>query len=247
MKYLASVWKVFIGTFKLKMSFMLVLAYEVLFFLAVAGFSMLLKKWLISIGTKYSSISAFLVTPENAAMVKGFFFDSIVAGLGFVVLCYVAYVILQAFSWRAVVGETPSTKFILRFAGLNVIWLVPWLLIAWFFIAGLKGNYAAGGLTALVILFTHLTLIMQHASAHDNKRVKESVVTAFTVGFGRLHKFIVPYLFATILFIVWSQLWRLIPQVTTMGFAAVLLLCAIFAPFTAWLKFYIHKLLPVVA
>lgn len=246
MNYLAGVWKTFIGTFRFRMNFLLVLAYEILFFLAVAGFGMLLKRWLISIGTKYSGISAFLVTPENAAMVKGFFFDSIIAGLGFVALCYVAYVILQAFSWRAVVGESPSTKFILRFAGLNIIWLVPWLLIAWFFIAGLKGNYAAGGVAVLVILFTHLTFIMQHTFAHNNKRVKESIATAFTVGFGKLHKFIVPYLFATVLFILWMQVWRLIPQVTTMGFAGVLLLCVIFAPFTAWLKFYIHRLLPTV-
>ena len=50
---------------------------------------------------------------------------------------------------------------------------------------------------------------------------------------------------ATVLFIVWSQLWRLIPQVTTMGFAGVLLLCVIFAPFTAWLKFYMHRLYAV--
>ena len=225
------------------MPFAIVLAYEIIFFLVVAGFLMLFRQVLINIATKFGGANPYAVSPEAVSAIKSFFYQSIAATLGLLLLIFIAYIILQGFAWLQVVGGKHSIRYFGRFVLVNLAWFIPWLVVMWFFIVGLQGSFAATGLIVLAILFTHLTFIMQHAFASDKSYpIKKSMGKAFSIGIGKIHLFIIPYLLATIVFFIWSQIWRLIPQ-TNFNFALIVLATTVFAPFLAWFKFYLHRLL----
>jgi hypothetical protein len=243
MPYWKSVGKVFLDAFRLDIRFVFVLVYDILFFLLLAGVGVLGGKALGSIASGFTGINTSIITAETAAAVKSFFVTSIAAILGFLALVFIIYAVLQALAWATIIQRRPTIKYLVQFFLLNFGWLIGWTAVGWFFTAGLQGGYVTAGVIVLAILFTHLTFVMQHAFVFENKGIKASMGRAFSLGLGGIHRFIVPYLLAAAVFFIWAQLWRLVPVQTPSGFAFAALACIIFAPFLAWLKFYLHALL----
>ncbi|HSU72444.1 MAG TPA: hypothetical protein VLJ21_01185 [Candidatus Binatia bacterium] len=240
--YFKRIGTAFITTFReLRMPFVMTLAYEILFVLVVTLIAVGGRHFLGVVGTQFSAPT--YVTESTAAAVQSFFLQSMGVMLATLAAIIVAYIILQGFAWLAVVGKKPSGRFFVKFFLLNAGWLFVWAVVGWFFIVGLKSQFATVGLITLALLFLHLTALLQHASVSQGLSVKQSIAYAFSTGIGKLHRFIVPYLLAVVLFLLWSQVWRIVPAQSISGFSFVVLACVIFAPFLAWYKFYLHKLL----
>lgn len=244
MQYLHKIWKSFIDSFKyLRISYLIVIAYEILFFLAVVGIFILFQNILINIAANFSQINPYALSAENVSAMRAFFVQSIAATIGMLLLAFIAYVILQGFAWLQIVGGKHTWRYFWRFIVLNFAWLIPWVVLMWFFVTGLKGVHATVGLLVLAIFFVHLTFIMQHSFAKDpNLGIKSSIGKAFSIGIGKIHWFIIPYVLGFVVFMIWGQIWRLIPQ-TNPAFGLIILSLVIFAPFLAWFKFYLHRLL----
>jgi hypothetical protein len=240
--HLAKTWKAFRDSFKLGMPFLFSLASEILFFLALSGIAILSAKWLVSIGSSFTGFNPYDISDKTAAFASSFITQSLLAIGITLLLVFIVYTICQALSWNAIFSRKLSFRFIRRFFLLNVAWLIPWVIVAWFFVVGLQGKFAAFGLVFLAIMFTHLTFLLQHAFLMDHG-IKQSMGIAFSVGIGSIHKFIVPYIFAAAVYFLWSLVWYAVPKSNNLGFSLVVLSCVIFAPYLAWFKFYLHKLL----
>lgn len=249
MKYFRKVWDAFIGTFKdIRIPFVIVIAYEILFFLAVTGIFFLFQEALMRVAQNFASVNPYSVSPENVSVMKSFFAQSIAVTVGLLFVIFVVYTIIQGLAWLQILERKHTLRYFTRFFLLHLAWLIPWLVIMWFFIVGLKGTFATVGLTILGILFTYLTFIMQHSFVRDpHLGIRKALGAAFSIGIGRIYLFIIPLLLAAVVFIIWSQVWRLVPQIENLGFGLIILASLVFAPFLAWFKFYIDKLLAAFA
>lgn len=236
-------WKAFLATFRdLNLSFAFVLAYEILFFLSVTGFALIARHLLGNIGVAFAGVDVRYVTESTAAAVQSFFVQSISVFVGLMAAIFIAYVLFQGLAWFTVMHKKPTVKSIGKFYLANLGWCFGWGILMWFVIAGLRSGFAATAIIVLMCLSLHLTALMQHGFI-SGMGVRHAMGFAFSTGIGKIHTFIIPYVLAVLLFLIWSQVWRLIPLTQATGFAYVALVCLIFAPFLAWYKFYLHRLL----
>ena len=250
MKYFKTIWKVFIDSFKLKLPYVFVLAYEILFVLTVTALTFPLPRLLGAIGEKFTVVapSRAALTPGAVDELKGFIFQSVSVFVGFMLAVLLAYLIFQSLAWLQITGGKHSKRFFWKFLLANFIWLLPWLFVMWFFVTGLSGKHAAYGLIFLAILFVYQTFIMQNSFVRDpHLGIRKALGAAFSIGIGRIYLFIIPLLLAAVVFVIWSQVWRLVPQIENLGFGLIILASLVFAPFLAWFKFYIDKLLAAIA
>jgi hypothetical protein len=240
LSYLKQIKEAFFRSFKRGFSFLFVFLYEVVFILSTTVLAFFYAGVLGRIGTSFGSIGAYAITPEATAAVKSFLVNSLLATVVFLLLVLLLYTILQALSWQHVLRTKWSWAFLPRFLLLYLGWLTPWAVIFWFFVAGLRGTYAAYGLTILGILFIHLSFLFQQFVAKGDG-FKKSVALTFSIGVGKIHLFLLPYAIGVVIWLLWSQLWRLLPQMSASPFALLAVLCLIFAPLFAWLKFFLSE------
>lgn|GEM_PF-4445496 len=222
---------------------MFVLAYEILFVLLTAGLFLALGDVLDFIGDSLVSANPVLIQQQSTEALRAFFVNSILAIIGTLVCVFILYVIFQWFGWKTVVKK--PAKF-WKFFLLNLIWLASWLVFDWFIIIGLRGVYAVIGVTILASAFLHLTGILHRTYVAGETQIGKAISKTFAIGFGKIHKFVLPYALAVIVFVVWSQVWILSPVDSTGGFALISLFCVVFAPFLAWYKFYLNRILDII-
>jgi O-antigen ligase len=81
-----------------------------------------------------------------------------------------------------------------------------------------------------------------HYSFAGTQSMSKALISIFTLGFAKVRYFILPYILATIAFLVWWQLWRIVGGITIISDVRFILFTAIIlAPFFAWLRLYVAK------
>ena len=245
--YLKATGKTFLHSFKFKLPFVFVLVYELLFVLGLALLSWVLAQVLGSIATNIGDVNPYQFGAETMTQMQTFLTNSVLAAVLFLFAVFIWYAIVQALCWGHILNKTFSAKAIARFVLMNIVWLIPWTLVSWFVIAGVKGNFAVTAVVVVSVLFVHLSWLYQRAVLSNG--IKKSVSIAFNTGFGDVLTFIIPYLLALIVLWVWAQLWFVIVVLLQSrgilleagsAFTAVFLACVILAAFFAWLKFYFN-------
>ena len=244
--YLKNVWKSFISACKLDLRFIFVLLYEILFVLVVTGLLWLFLDVVYRLALTAKDLPTAAFTPANVDLLKQFYVNSVIAFIVLFILIVFAYVIFQGLGWGQVLKKPLTPRFVWRFFLANLLWLVPWFLAAWFFIVAFQQTFVVWGMIIVAILFTHLTLLYQHELVAKGATIKEAISHAFSNGILGIHRFILPYVLATLVFLLWSQIWRFFNLQTPSIFTAVMLAGIIFAPFLAWLKFYMNRVLTVI-
>ncbi len=158
-----------------------------------------------------------------------------------IIASFIVYNIFRFLSWTAVSNQKFSKKLLAKFFGLNAfIWLF-WLVIIVLLAISLKTNpVMITVLTMLLIVAGYFTLLI-HSLFIKTHRIGYSISNGLGIGIGKIHRLIVPFALAITLFVIVSQLFKLIlflaPQFLQ-AFISFLLLIL----YLAWLRFYSYKI-----
>jgi hypothetical protein len=110
---------------------------------------------------------------------------------------FVVFVLLYSFFegmvWLTVMRKKPSWRFFWKFAVLNAIWFVGWLIVLIAAMFLFRSGVALFLLAVIIFLLLHLTLIQAIHFARTNE-IKKTLKNTFLVGFKKIHHFIFPYI-----------------------------------------------------
>lgn len=195
------------------------------------------------LGSVASSVQDFASMPASEATLStlyAFIGKSVGVFVVFLVIVLVAYSISRAFIWSSIVGVKFTKRLVLRMLGLNAVWLAGWLVVWLFLLAGLRPSYAAVATFVVPIVFAVATAILHHVFASDKQlRIGSALARTASMCLGKLHRLLVPLLLSALVFLAWSQVWRVIPAVGSSVFRLFLIGIIIIAPFLAWFRNYL--------
>lgn len=211
-----------------------------LFFIAA-----LVRGFVTVLGSVASSVQDFASMPASEATLStlyAFIGKSVGVAVVFLLIVLVAYSISRAFIWSVIIGSKFAKRLVLRMLGLNALWLTGWLVVWLFLLAGLRASYASVATVVIPVLFVFSTAILHHVFVLDKSlRVGNALAKAASICVGRLYRFIIPIFVSSVVFLVWSQVWRVIPDVGSPVFRLFLIGVVILAPFLAWFRVYVGR------
>jgi hypothetical protein len=177
------------------------------------------------------------------------------AGISVILLPLLAlalYSLFKGLIWQMIVknkavkfGWKPFWKFFL----LNLIWyvvsvpvFVAWLVLIFYIATLFEISWLAWIVLVLsILLWLHLLITMHYSFAHSQK-IGKSLASIFTVGFAKISGFVPIYAIAVVVFLAWSQVWRLVMKISANPKVQLILFGAlIVSPFAAWLRIYIAE------
>jgi hypothetical protein len=166
-------------------------------------------------------------------------------------LLLAVYSLFKGMIWNGLEGEgfRLCWRFSKKFFLANLVWFavsIP-VFIFWPGLLVLVATmYNAKWLSLTIVfvsalLYIHLLTAM-HYSFAGTQSLGKALTSIFSLGFAKIKHFILPYILAAIVFLIWWQLWRIIGGLTTVSEVKFILFTAIIlAPFFAWLRMYIAK------
>lgn len=160
----------------------------------------------------------------------------------FVVLLSVSVIIYSAFKgliWLTILDKKIEWRYFTKFSLLNAIWLALWIIPALVIALGLKPDYFLPVVIAAAIIGIHLTAIMQY-SFTKKQAVLSSLGNTFKIGIGKIKKFLLPYSYMVIVYMILLNIFWVIPKAQNiLTFAMILILMF----YMAWYRQYIAVLL----
>jgi len=163
------------------------------------------------------------------------------------------YSLFKGLIWNGLEGEgfRLCWRFSKRFFWTNLVWFavsIP-VFIVWPGLLVLVATmYNAKWLSIIIVfvsalLYIHLLTAM-HYSFAGTQSLGKALGSIFNLGFAKIRLFILPYILASIVFLIWWQLWRIVGGLTTISEVRFILFTAIIlAPFFSWLRIYAATLL----
>ena len=133
--------------------------------------------------------------------------------------------------------------FIKKFFVLNMLWVIGWFLLSIFIFSGLKPEVFLKWAVGIVLIYSHLTAIMYIAYFTKGNAVK-SLRKAFDIGITKIHYFIIPYIFAGILFLLLNTAISPFQNFafTNLGpNSATIVGVVIYMFYGAWLRIYLYS------
>ena len=94
-----------------------------------------------------------------------------------------------------------------------------------------------GIFTLVSVLVTHLTILL-HRNYVLHRSIKKSFNKSFTIGFGKIHHFILPYLLLVLVFAVLNGVSYFFMIVGAENFVALSITTVFVIFFITWLRFY---------
>lgn len=235
-------WQTFAGSFKLSKDFALLMLFDALFWAALSVLILVLSSALqgpfaslrsIQLG---EGVSLGTIASYNT-LLQGAFTTALVSLAVFWLAVLVVYSLSRGLIWRTLARGTFRARFFLRFALLNLCWCTAWLALV--LVALLTMQPLAGAIAFIVLLFAyvHVTTVL-HARYAKSEKAGESVREAFGTGLGALGRFISPYAYVFLVYVIIAQVQRLIPNA-----AGLVVTFLLFIGFMAWYRTFMTAVL----
>lgn len=237
----------FLESLKLNRNYLLVVLFDTLFY-----FILFVSGYLIS--SILSSKTAFIqqhlkINPETItspialegiqSSIRIFFVYFIIAIVSFVLISLVSYALFKSLGWSIILNKKFNKDLFKKFLEGNALWWLIWLLPAFIFIFALRPDFIGYVYIIIFLLYFHTTTIV-HFSITKTMEIKSSIAKAFTIGFGNIHYFLVPYAFAFIIYFIIFQIFSyaqfLISSKMTLALSFAFVLF-----YLAWFKSYLAK------
>lgn len=239
-------WQAFAGSFKLSKDFALIMLFDALFWAALSVLILLLSSVLqgpfaslrsIQLG---EGVSLGTIASYNT-LLQAAFTTALVALVVFWIIVLAAYSLSRGLVWLTLVRGKFQMQFFLRFALLNLCWCTAWLGLV--LVALLTMQPMAGAIAFIVLLlaYVHITTIL-HAAYAKSREAGASVREAFGTGVGALGRFIIPYAYVFLVYVIVAQVQRLIP-----GAAGLVVTFLVFLAFMAWYRTYFSTIVRRIA
>lgn len=223
--YLKKHWKIFVQSFKdLDRRVFLMLVYDMLFFIIVMACSMVFSSQFVkrSAVVDPTLLEQITVSPEIASSVLSnlhqFFAFLLVSLAIFSLIIFFSMCILKILIWSCVARESITIKEIARFFGVRALWLlistgITLAATPIFILLAFAAKVKSYGLLTISILI--LFLIWLFFSNIKNllyinytkNRSLSAIKSGFSVGIKKVHLFILPYIIASIIFLIFSNLY----------------------------------------
>ncbi len=233
----------FANSFKLGKEFVFIALFDALFYLSIFIFG-----WIFSILTKIQmgklglvqmdpvALTSIEVLESNIKLAQLFITSLIIYVIIFLLLFIISYTLFKGLIWLTLLGKRPSLKYFKKFFFTNLIWAAIWIIPAILALFGLKPSYFTFVAILELLLYIHLTSIL-HYSFTEKQNLKKAYSRILPVGFGKIQSFIIPYVYALIVYIIVAQVFRIIPQQEKVILAVALLLVLFYL---AWFRNYIR-------
>jgi len=245
-KYGQHIFDLFINTFSRWKTIIIIALYDAVYWMLVFG-AVFLFQWQLNIRattaqaatvlTKGALASPDLVS-QNLDAIKGLMTFIIVGVILLVAFCYILYTLSRGLIWTTITNQKPTKKFYKGFFKLNAIWWAIWLPL--FLLVSLALKSSPTLKDAFVVLFVGAVYFspIVHSLYMLKHNIGYSLSNGFGWGVGRVHRFIIPYTFAIVLYIIIYQIFRIAPanfaQPASMLFVVV---------FLAWLRVYLYSII----
>ncbi len=176
---------------------------------------------------------------QNISAAQSMLGFMLAAGIGILLFSFITYTISRGLIWTTIAQQKLNKTFLLKFAGLNALW---WLVWAPFFIlvslAGKTSPYVKSSYLVILFIAMYFTPIV-HTLYMKKHLIGHSIGNGLGWGISKIHKLIVPYTFALVIWIIAYQLFRLFT--TTIYIEAAWWLFVIL--FIAWLRTYLYQII----
>lgn len=233
--------KNFIATFRFKPEFAKIMVYDAIFWV-IAGllsfcFTRIMKE-------PYAQLKALKLTQESITsgaleqynvIIHGFLTTLIITLVVLWLLIVIAYSVSRGLVWLTLLDKKLQARFFVRFVILNLAWCTVWGVLGFFIVISLVQITAPIFFIALLLIYTHLTTVM-HNSYTKHPAFGRPIAEGF--GIGKLGRFIQPYCYIFISYLVLTQLLKLAQG----GLNLTITFIAYFA-FMAWYRIYMRNIL----
>jgi hypothetical protein len=240
-KYLASTYRELFESFKnLDKKFFVISLYDALF-IASALFIFMLGSSLL--GKAISKLMPLASDPFGIAGTQvSLLFKAIAVLAIWAVAVFVAIVIAQTIFkgliWTTIMGKKFTSRYFKKLFWVNVSWFLLWLVTSLIIYYGASVKYRIYVQGIYYLLLFYFTTILYILFTRKNV-IKRTISKALSLGVRKVRYFIIPYIYAVIIFVIISQLFRVINPATKLGmFIGVIL--TIF--FIAWMRLYIYSI-----
>lgn len=219
--------------------------YDALFWLVAAG-SASFYMWKLQTNIEKTQTGmAFtkqgMINPTTAGPMA----DAIQSIMGFLIwgmiivllLSFIAYYISRTAIWTTITKQKVNKKFLLKYFGINACWWLLWLIpLSFFIIVSTKTPQARTLVIGVFFIAAYFTGIL-HPLFMRTHKIGYSFGNALGWGISKVHKLIVPYTYAFIIYIIIYQPFKLIQNTMYVKPASMLLVVI----FLAWLRTYIYE------
>lgn len=207
-----------VSSFKLN-SFISILFFDVLFwfvffissaFLSLAINGVVEKTLKIADPNVINTLDVAKINLTNGLIVK-FFSLSAVLLIAFLVIILFAYSASRALIWLSLLKKKFTKKEFFKFVLFNLLWCIFWFIIISLLILKRDPSWIPPIAVFVLANYFHLTSTA-HFYLAKNESLKNSFSKAFSIGYGRIHLFILPYALLTLIYYIISSLLYFIPS-----------------------------------
>jgi hypothetical protein len=158
------------------------------------------------VDTTAQGLAAIAAVEANTSAIRGVFGGILGSLLAWLAVSFLAYAGSRWLMWQSI--RSVRSPFPRWLAG-NALWWLIWLLPVVLFVIGLQPAYIGIGAGVVFGLYIHLGGPFHRALV--TMPARKAIGHAFTMGLGRIHRFIVPWAFALLVYTILYQPLRFIP------------------------------------
>ena len=156
------------------------------------------------------------------------------------IVSLMAGIFFKALIWTRILHKKLDIHFYRRFTLLNMLWIVPWALAIVILLFAIKSMFVFFYIILIIFLFLHFTNIL-YVLFEKKKKFSIILKETFMLGTGKIHHFILPYVWVALLFFLLVNILGLLSFLPWRIYVMLFIL-ALFLYF-AWVRIYISKII----
>ena len=241
-KHSKKMFDLFVGSFSRVKTIIITALYDAVYWLLVFG-AVYFFNWRLSVRTttlpdiSRQTLMNPALTGQSVTGIKSLV-TFLYGGMTIVLLfCFVLYVLSRGLIWTTIAKQKPSKKFFKKFFGLNAIWWLIWI-IPFLVFTTVAGDQAAGIFVLLFLFASYFTVII-HTLYTRRLEIGSSLGNGLGWGISKLHRLLVPYTYAFIVYVILYQGFRLAQGTSLLTPVSMLFVVL----YLAWLRAYLYTVL----
>lgn len=170
---------------------------------------------------------------------KGFIIYILAIIALYIAILIIAWALCEGTIWNLILNKKPSLKYYGKFLSLNIIWIIALILISLFSVLIFKKESAPYILIVLGIVFIYITPLMYILFAKENK-IFQSIKITFSLGFKKIHHFIIPYIVIFLIFLILGFIYVLLNNFQEKLAAGIFII--LLSVFITWVRYYLAEI-----
>ena len=237
----------FIQTFQNWKTIIITALYDAVYWLLIFG-AVYFLKWRVELKVAATQASASIsrealanpdLTHQTANALQNFVYYLFTSAVITLVFAFVIYTLSRSLIWTTISKQKINKKFVLKFTALNAFWWLIWLPVFLIFLIGSKESpattkQAIGLLLTLVFYFTPIV----HTLYMKKRLIGHALGNGIAWGIAKIHRFIIPYTFIFIAYVILYQLYRIAENTPWIKPASILFVVL----FIAWVRTYVYEI-----